>query len=262
MDELLRAYDEQLRGDAELRSAARVERIGPAAVGFFPGGFALVTARPPLGEAGPLVRSVLDRLRADPSVQAVEWKTRAHDDAPGLLEALEREGLAPAEPESIMIGEAALLAAEIVVPAGVRLRAVTAPADVRAASGMADRVFGDPVSEERVEDLLGRIERGAELWVAEVGGEVVSTGRLEPVPGTAFAGLWGGATREDHRHRGVYRALTAERARSALRRGVRWLQSDSTEFSRPILERSGLRKVSSTTPWEWRRGAGATSAPV
>lgn len=259
MDGLLRAYDEQLRGDAELLGAARVERVGPVRIGLFAGGSALITARPPLGDAGPLVRSVLDRLRADPSVLAIEWKTRAHDDAPGLLEALEREGLAPGDPESIMIGEAAPLAAEVAMPAGVRVRAVSAVQDVRAASAMADRVFGDPVTEARVEDLLGRIERGAELWVAEVDGEVVATGRLEPVPGTAFAGLWGGATREDHRRRGVYRALTAERARSALRRGVRWLQSDSTEFSRPILERSGLRRVSTTTPWEWRRAGDATT---
>jgi hypothetical protein len=36
-------------------------------------------------------------------------------------------------------------------------------------------------------------------------------------------------------------------------RGIRYLQSDSTEFSRPILERAGLLKVSTTTPYVWRR---------
>ena len=35
--------------------------------------------------------------------------------------------------------------------------------------------------------------------------------------------------------------------------GKRYINSDSTEFSRPILERSGFVKVSTTTPYEWRR---------
>jgi hypothetical protein len=92
-----------------------------------------------------------------------------------------------------------------------------------------------------------------ELWVAEAEGRVVSAGRLEPVRGTSFAGIWGGATLAEWRGRGIYRALTAARARSALRMGKTLVNSDSTEYSRPILERSGLVKVSTTTPYHWRR---------
>jgi len=55
------------------------------------------------------------------------------------------------------------------------------------------------------------------------------------------------------RHRGVYRALTAARARGAIDAGKRYINSDSTEYSRPILERSGFLKVSTTTPYVWRR---------
>ena len=68
-----------------------------------------------------------------------------------------------------------------------------------------------------------------ELWVAEADGRIVSAGRLEPVRGTNFAGIWGGATLEEWRGRGVYRALTASRARSALRMGKTLINSDSTE---------------------------------
>ena len=71
--------------------------------------------------------------------------------------------------------------------------------------------------------------------------------------GTEFAGIWGGATRPEWRGRGIYRALTAARARSALALGKRLMHSDSTEFSRPILERAGLVKVSATAPYMWRR---------
>jgi hypothetical protein len=76
---------------------------------------------------------------------------------------------------------------------------------------------------------------------------------LEIVPGTEFAGVWGGGTVPEWRGRGIYRALTAERAKSALHRGVRYLHSDSTEFSRPILQRSGLLPVTTTTPFIWTR---------
>jgi hypothetical protein len=75
--------------------------------------------------------------------------------------------------------------------------------------------------------------------------------RLEPVPATEFAGIWGGATRTEWRGRGIYRALTAARARSALVLGKRLIHSDSSEESSPILEGAGLVKVSTTTPYLW-----------
>lgn len=120
---------------------------------------------------------------------------------------------------------------------------------------MQGQVFADADWRARAEALIARLraDDAVELWIAVSEGAVVSAGRLEPVAGTAFAGLWGGATRPEWRGRGIYRALTAARARSALDRGFRYLQSDSTEFSRPILERSGLVKVSTTTPYVWTR---------
>jgi hypothetical protein len=123
-------------------------------------------------------------------------------------------------------------------------------------SAMQDEVFGEPVSDEMADALLRRLSLGdgMQLWVAEAEGQIVSAGRLEPVPGTAFAGIWGGATREEWRGRGIYRALTARRAQAALGMGKSLIHSDSTEFSRPILERSGLIKVSTTTPYRWVRG--------
>ena len=114
-----------------------------------------------------------------------------------------------------MIGEARLLDVEVPLPAGVRLRRVTDEADVRAMVAMQGQAFGDPGSSEMADELLERLARGdgMELWVAEAEGQIVSAGRLEPVAGTDFAGIWGGATLEGWRGRGIYRALTAARAR-------------------------------------------------
>lgn len=256
---LLRAYDEQLRTDAETPSAIDVTRLGPIRLITFAGGRGFVTyAGLDDADAGTIdgwVEQALEHYRNNAEITRVEWKTRGHDHAPGLHESLIAHGFVPEEPESIMVGRSESLAAEVRLPAGVRLRKITEEADVRAMSAMADGVFGDPVSAERANGILARLERadGMELWVAEADGQMISAGRLEPVADSDFAGIWGGSTVPQWRGRGIYRALTAERARSALQLGKTLMHSDSTEFSRPILERSGLIKVSTTTPYEWTR---------
>lgn len=256
---LLRAYDEQLRTDAETPSAVSVERLGPLRLVTFRGGRGFVTYRD-LGGADAdgvrrLVGEGLERLMTDPTITRLEWKTRGHDHAPGLHEALTAHGLTAGEPESIMVGPLTGLAVDVPLPDGVTLRRVSSEADVRAMSAMQDEAFGEPVSEREADALLRRLslDDGMELWVAEAGGTIVGAGRLEPVAGSDFVGIWGGATLPAWRGHGIYRALTAARARSALAGGWTLAHSDSTEYSRPILERAGLRKVSTTTPYEWRR---------
>jgi hypothetical protein len=255
------AYDRQLRTDAETPGAIAVERLGPLLLVTFAGGRGFVTYQDLAGaDAATTERWVAEALahyRADAAITRVEWKTRGHDRAPGLHHTLVSSGFVPDEPESIMIGEASRLAVDVALPAGVGLRQITAEPDVRAMCAMQAEVFSqsEPDADDRADALLRRLAAGdgMQLWVAQAGGQVVSAGRLEPVAGTEFAGIWGGATRPEWRSRGIYRALTAVRARSALALGKRLMHSDSTEFSRPILERAGLVKVSATTAYKWRR---------
>jgi ribosomal protein S18 acetylase RimI-like enzyme len=256
---LLRAYDEQLRTDAETPGAVTVTRLGPLRLVTFLGGRGFVTYRD-LGGADAagvrtLVADAVAHFRADGGITQVEWKTRGHDHAPGLHEALVEHGFVPEDPESIMIGDAEALAVDVPLPDGVTLRRVTAEPDVRAMCAMQDEVFGAPPSDRTANAVLRRqaLDDGMELWVAEAGGRIVSAGRLEPVAGTDFAGIWGGSTRPEWRGRGIYRALTAARARSALALGRTLVHSDSTEYSRPILERYGFVKVSTATPYAWER---------
>ncbi|MFI2564212.1 GNAT family N-acetyltransferase [Paenarthrobacter sp. NPDC018779] len=256
---LLAAYDEQLRTDAETPSALTVTEHGPLRLVTFLGGRGFITYRD-LGGADEegvrgLVSDAVTYFDGLPEITKVEWKSRGHDHAPRLHEALLDHGFTPDAPESIMIGEVRALSQDVPLPEGVTLRRVVGEPDVRAMSAMQDEVFGEPVSDEMAEALLRRLslDDAMELWVAEADGVIVSAGRLEPVPGTDFAGIWGGATRPEWRGRGIYRALTARRAQSALTHGKTLINSDSTEFSRPILERSGLVKVSTTTPYRWTR---------
>lgn len=256
---LLRAYDDQLRTDAETPSAISVDRLGPLRLVTFLGGRGFVTYRD-LGGADEvavrgLVTEAIAHFRADGGITQVEWKTRGHDHAPGLHEALLEHGFVPEEPESIMIGEAEALAVDVPLPDGVTLRQVTEEPEVRAMCAMQDEVFGAPPSDKTANAILRRqaLDDGMELWVAEAEGQIVTAGRLEPVLDTEFAGIWGGSTRLEWRGRGIYRALTAARARSALAQGKTLIHSDSTEYSRPILERYGFVKVSTTTPYAWKR---------
>ncbi|MDP9094547.1 MAG: GNAT family N-acetyltransferase [Actinomycetota bacterium] len=257
--QFLRAYDQQLRTDAETQGADSVTRLGPLRLVKFAGGRGFVTYQNLLGaDAATIARLVADAVahyREDPAISRVEWKTRAHDRAPGLHEALVAHGFEPDDPESIMIGEARLLAVDVPPPEGVRVRLVSQEADVFAMSAMQSAVFGDDASADMVRALVRRLALGdgLQLWIAEAAGEVVGAGRMEPVGGTDFAGLWGGATLPRWRGKGIYRALVAIRAKSAVALGKTLIHSDSTEYSRPILERTGLAKVSTTRPYNWRR---------
>ncbi|MFL4474500.1 GNAT family N-acetyltransferase [Paeniglutamicibacter sp. MACA_103] len=259
LEKYLRAYDEQLRTEAETPSAIRVSRLGTLRLVTFAGGRGFITYRDlgSLDEFGiaTLVGRALDYFRKDPTIAGVEWKSRGHDHAPGLHEALLAHGFLPGEPESIMIGALEGLCADVPTPDGVDLRRIGSDPDVRAMSEMVDEAFGVSANTRLAEALINRLARndGMELWVAETDGRMVGAGRLEPVPDTDFVGIWGGATLRAYRGRGIYRALTAARARSALAAGKKLVHSDSTEYSRPILERSGMLKVSTTTPYTWTR---------
>lgn len=251
---MLAAYDRYLRTDAEMLGARSVQREGPLWIARFGDDQLFVTYRSLDGfEPATLVGRVAE-LFADTTIGEAEWKTRSHDVAPGLEDALVAAGFQRDLPESVMLGEASLLIGTP-APAGVHVRQVTAPADVRAALNMQDAVFGGSYAERLHAEIVQRQSAGEhiEVWVAEVEGRIVSAGRIDPVPGTPFAGIWGGATLPEFRGRGIYRALTSARVASVMRHGVAYVHSDSTEASRPILERAGLRRVTATTPYRWKR---------
>ena len=263
-DALLAAYDEQLRTDAEMAGAEEVVREGPVLWGVFDhGGF--VSYRDLDGIEGDALDALIERTvahyRDDTDVEAFEWKSRGHDRPDDLGARLVAHGLVAEPRETVMIGEASLLAVDVPLadtpegPVVVR-RLEPGPSAVDDVTRMLDAqesVFGTGRGPS-VGSALRELESGSsELWVAEVGNRVVCGGRLTPVGGTEFAGIWGGSTLPEFRGRGIYRALVAARARSALARGIRFIHSDCTDMSRPILERSGLQAVTTTTPYVWSR---------
>ncbi|MFZ2016154.1 MAG: GNAT family N-acetyltransferase [Nocardioides sp.] len=260
---LLAAYDAQLRGDAEVQGSVSWERSGPLWRGLFTdSGFVSYESLESLGSieaVDALIGETVAHFAAVPEVEEFEWKTRGHDWPAELDQHLRAHGLEPDEVETVMVGEASSLAVDVDLPDGLSVRRVDDLPEperetvIREASTMQHDVFGAGPTGDQVLDRLERMQGAETFWVAEAGGRVVSAGRLNRVAGTEFAGLWGGATLPEWRGKGIYRALTAARARFALAEGVRFMHSDCSAMSRPILERSGLVAVTTTTPYVWKR---------
>lgn len=265
---LLAAYDAQLRGAAEVQGAVSWDRSGPLWRALFHrGGFVSYESLDEFRTAGgleavdALIGTTVAFYAGHPEVEEFEWKSRGHDWPPELDGLLKKHGLEPDEVETVMVGEAAHLALDVELPPGVSVRRVDQLPDrdaiVLEASAVAAEIFGRGPDGEEMLERLDRMEGREQFWVAEAdtesGRRVVCSGRLALVDGTEFAGVWGGSTLPEWRGKGIYRALTAARARAALAEGVRYIHSDCTVMSRPILERSGLVAVTTTTPYVWHR---------
>lgn len=179
-----------------------------------------------------------------------EWKLYGHDGPADLRERLVAAGFRAEPEETLLVGEAGRLALDDQSPPGIRLVQATDEAGVGLVVDVHEKAFGTDGTRLR-HRLLARLAADPGTIVAVValaGDEPVSAARMELVPGTPFAGLWGGGTVEAWRGRGLYRALVAHRARVAAALGYRYLQVDASPMSRPILERVGFHALSTTTP--------------
>ncbi|MEU3645555.1 GNAT family N-acetyltransferase [Lentzea sp. NPDC034063] len=184
--------------------------------------------------------------------QSVEWKTWGHDKPADLPQRLEAAGFVSDGRETVLIGRAEEMAGPVHLEDGIVLRETRDEADFRRLAATATEVF-ERDSSWLVDYLLDKQDDpNTVVVVAEAGGQVVSSARLEIVPGTEFGGLWGGGTLAPWRGKGIYRALVAHRARIAIERGVKYLQVDATEDSRPILERLGFVVVTTATGYIWQ----------
>jgi GNAT superfamily N-acetyltransferase len=193
-------------------------------------GWSAVLWRPDGGEVEPLV----ERMRELPG--HVEWKYYSHD-GPELRKRLLAAGLEPEDEETVVVAEAASIPPP---PADVELSFARDEFD-----DLAARIFGERYA----------LPEKAVAVVAIVDGQPVSGGRVDFEDDVEFAGLFGGITLPEYRRRGLYRAIVAKRAELARERGYRWLYSDALPTSRPILERLGFVRLTTTTPFVIPRGA-------
>ncbi|MFI7298426.1 GNAT family N-acetyltransferase [Streptomyces sp. NPDC050121] len=253
---VLALYDREMREGARPETSdARVERAGGV-------------VRHIGGEGGwsGVLWSDLDSAGADAAIaeqiahftglgHEFEWKLYEHDRPADLGRRLTAAGFSADPTETLMIGETSGQLVDVEPPEGVRIEPVTDRAGVELMVEANEQAFGRDGSWLR--DLM-RARLAAEpdaivALLAMAGDVPVSSARMELIPGTSFAGLWGGGTVEAWRGRGIYRALIAHRARVAADRGYRYLQVDASDQSRPILQRLGFAPLSTTTPYVYAR---------
>jgi GNAT superfamily N-acetyltransferase len=256
--ELLAAFDRQVRQSLVAPQSGWVtERAGQV----------IRTTSSPAAVHGCFVEwSDLDEATADAAIaeqvshygglgRRFEWKTYGHDRPPDLPARLLRAGFVAQEQEALVIGPVTAVVAACAAappPSGVVVRTVT-DADWAGIAQLHSTVWGRE-SDDWVKGLIDEVAAvpaTISVFVADAGGLIVSAGWIRFHEGTEFASLWGGSTLPHWRRRGIYRALVGRRADLAVARGYRFLQVDASPDSRPILERLGLRVLSSTTPYVW-----------
>ncbi|MGW3043531.1 GNAT family N-acetyltransferase [Kitasatospora sp. NPDC001159] len=254
-DHVLALFDDRIRRNAQPDGpGVRVERDG-------------AVVRQLGGEHGwnGVVWSGLDEAGVDAAIAAqvryftelgreFEWKTYAHDRPADLGQRLLAAGFTAEPDEALMIARIGDLPTGPVLPEGVRLETVTDPAGVDLMVAAHELAFGTdlPGLRERMLDHLRHSSETVGMVVAMAGDQPVSEARMELNPGTGFAGLWGGGTVPGWRGKGIYRALVAHRARLAADLGYEYLQVDASDQSRPVLERLGFARLSTTTPYVYR----------
>jgi GNAT superfamily N-acetyltransferase len=255
-EDLLRAYDDQLRAKPPdvLIEGEAVENDGPLLrlTGGPAGSFILY--RDLGGLEGPELDALIARQVAAlaPRGERFEWKYHGHDLPSDLPKRLRAAGFIPEDRETVEIALVTDIAAEPRLPEGVALRVVTERRDLERIGGLEAAVWGGG---QWVADMLEAELRGdpdgLTVLVAEAGALVVCAAWIRFPRDTEFATLWGGATLHEWRRRGIYRATVAYRANLAVARRVRYLETDASDDSRPILERLGFVPVTTTTPYVW-----------
>jgi GNAT superfamily N-acetyltransferase len=254
--ELLLAYDSQLRGRVpDPLPGETIERDGPLLRVSGSVGQGFVFYRDLGGIEGAALDELIARqVRAYAErAERFEWKCHGHDLPSDLPERLLAAGFVPEDTETVVIASVADIAGEPRLPDGVSLREVTERAELERIAGLEEAVWGD--EQGWVVDML-ESERAADpnsltITVAEAGDTVVCAAWIRFAAGTEFGTLWGGATLPEWRRRGIYRATVAYRANLAAERGYRYLETDASDDSRPILERLGFVAVTTTTPYIW-----------
>lgn len=267
-DEILRAYDAQLRRSTDLPAPGWT-------VALFDDPAPLLRTTAPEGSqwGDGVVWSDLDETSADEAIASTvayfrglgrtfEWKHHGYDRPADLTDRLRAAGFEPDDEEALMVGEVAVVRtrlADAPAPAGITIRRLREDDEGRAADWKAVGALHTAVWDEEATGYVAGLSathaadpHAMSIWLAVADGTVVCAARANFHDGTDFASLWGGGTLEAYRGRGIYTALVSRRADEAAGRGFRYLQVDASPDSRPILERLGLRTLTTTTPWIWR----------
>ncbi len=242
MHELLEQYDRRVRQRPEGDGVERADRV----IRILADTWRMVAWSDLDAEsADSIIAREIDRFRG---LGEWEWKLYSYDRPPDLADRLLAAGFVPEPQETLLIGAVSDLPQDEPLPPGVTLEVIEDERGVADLVRVHHEAFGETPSFGGW--LLRELQAGrTRAVVARYGDRPISAGRVDFYGDSGFAGLYGGGTIPEWRHRGVFRAVVARRAALAADHGCRYLQVDAADTSRPILERLGFVTVATTTPY-------------
>ncbi|HTP55015.1 MAG TPA: GNAT family N-acetyltransferase [Thermoplasmata archaeon] len=256
--EVLALYDAELRRDPLPIPGSTVEKVGPIVRVVGRENLVIYSS---LTEAN--ARSVVAQQAAffRRTAEETEWKLFGHDRPSDLAGILSEEGFVPGTPETLVVLDLSRGPPPRRGTPGIRYVRVADAQGARDAAEANARAFGD-VRASRLDQYLEWLrDPNQVLFVAYAEKGPVASGRIELAPSRSFAGLYGGGTAPEYRHRGIYRDLVAVRAEYAAALSYRYVTVDAQETSRPILERLGFVPLTTTRPWILRGAPAAEGDP-
>ena len=182
-----------------------------------------------------------------------EWKVHDFDEPADLKARLEARGLRAHHEEALMVLDLETAAVPDAIDAGPVIERAQGDA-LDAMAAFQERIWDIslPWLPATLREMAHPQTGTALIFFARDGEQVVASGWIDFMPGSAFAQLCGGAVLEAYRGRGIYSRLFARRVAEARRRGVRFVAVDAAPMSRPILEKKGFRFVCRTYPMRTR----------
>jgi hypothetical protein len=177
---------------------------------------------------------------------ACTWEVADPATPPDLVDRLLARGCVP-DTEPLAVGMVLTEPPGGHDPPGISARRVESLVEYEESIRIANEAFGTPP--EVASEILGRApdrfaQRGIDsrTYLAFADGRAVARATASFTEHGVL--LFGGATREDARGRGAYRALVRARWNDAVAAGVPVLVTHAGAMSRPILARLGFREIS------------------
>jgi hypothetical protein len=191
-----------------------------------------------------VVRKLASRFQR--TRESLIWDVHGHDVPNTLSTTLAANGLREAQTSSLMSLDLAAFPRRLL---DLDVRRVT---DL---SGLRDFVFVTGEAFGRQDNWVfdafhDRLEsQEDQLFVAYVDERPAGSSRIEILPDTRFAVLYGGGVVPIYRGRGIYQAMITARALQAQAQNIRYLVTTARETSRPILEYMGFQALTQVRRW-------------
>lgn len=181
------------------------------------------------------------------------WRVYEYDAPPDMRTRLERQGFTNTGVSHLMIARVQDLMNTVELPDGVSLVRANDERGIGWLIEVQEKVFRSDQSDLR-RSLLAQFALSPllnEVVVAVVDGQPVSSARVQFLPNTEFAGLWGGGTLPRWRRKGIYSAMVAHRAEVSAERGYNYLYVIASHQSQPILEHLAFGSYGSVSTFSW-----------